>query len=135
MVKKIPTRTLYEKRPPKEYKPVFEDINPSFRFPQGRWVLVVNPGQSCCLNALPNVDEAVHASLQAVRWNLEELLVAKSKARESYDATLSLEKRQQVSELLEGYNYLLTFDTVSGIVDAALRELAPQISKEVTSVK
>ena len=131
-MKKIPSQTLYIRTNLREYFAVSEEVEAGFRFPKGRWVLVVEPDVSCCLEALPNVDEAVFAACQVLRVKLEEALVKASRARESYEDVVPAETRKKIEELLSGYNYSLNFKSAAEVVDKALKAFAVKISNVVT---
>lgn len=119
---------LYRRRPNGRYEPVEARVPGDFRFPRGRWVLYVEPGRSCCLQSLPDVDDALWAALQKFRWVLEDALVAAGRAE--VVANLSKKKLARIEALLGPAVLTVTKPAAGSVVLTAVEHFARSLPKE-----
>jgi hypothetical protein len=124
----LPSETRYVKRG-RRYYPVEEKLHDFYRFPQGRWVLTVLPGTSCCLTALPNMDEALYAALQKFRFILTDAIHEASKS-EMQGGRLTKDEVVKVVSIIGDKMFSLTTESAGGIAYKAVEEFGKRIGEE-----
>lgn len=123
----VPGETLYRRKPNGRYEPVTYCLDAYAQFPPGRWVMVVDGNCGCRVDSLPNVDEAVLASLQRFRWMLEDCLLERSRKKVTSD-TLSEKKLKAVRDILGDHLVTITTETAGTMAMRAVEEFARRLA-------